>query len=942
MVSHQPSFHPTPLALLGGSLAVGVILAESFAPRVALCLTLLACFSILAALALKRRALTTATWLTIFAFASAGLTLAVVERETVKGDSLRRLYEGRSAVGEENRGERIASGEPVELTGVLVRAPEWSPEGFRFELRVERLSFKSEERAVSGKVELFLPLRDDGGSGYASAERAEYEALELRRGARVRVMVALTRAGKFRNPGVTPFDEHLERRALDAVGTVKSPLLVERLDDEAVFLPFVWLDLWRSRLVERANASFSPATAGILDAALLGNRYGLSRATAERFREGGTFHTLVISGLHITFLGAAAWWLARRATRRRSLQFAASVLLVWAYALAVGAEASVVRASLMFTAVALAPVLHRRAATLNALGGAALALLVWRPSELFDPSFQLSFVSVLIIVTTAWPLLTKLRAIGDWRPMRETPYPPACPLALKKLAEALFWSERAWRREMMRASYDYRLFKTPLAARLEGWRVQRAARYAFAAVLVSACVQLGMLPLMVVYFHRLSFASLVLNVFVGAGVALVCLSALAGLALACLSAPLAAPLFWLVEKASWLIEHGVDPFTAAGASSIRLPEYGGAAHAIYFIYYLPVALLAIALSRWHPLALAAERTDEKSPASRRIITRLAALWLAVLAALIVLHPLSAPRPDGKLHVDFLDVGQGDAALVTMPDGTTLLIDGAGRPRYDSRTTDGAELTARAEFFEFDSRSEPYEPDVRSVGEAVVSEYLWWRGLDAVDYVLATHADADHIDGLCDVVRNFRVRAALVARAPNEDPEFARFAAAARESGVPLYQIGAGDELKFDRTTADVLWPHASSDASLPSRNDDSIVLRLRFGLKKFLFTGDIERKAEAALLAAGEDLRSDVVKVAHHGSRTSSSESFVAATHASLAVISVGLDSPFGHPHPNVVECWRTSGAQVLTTGERGTINVSTDGRDLAVETYVKPSEGTR
>src|SRR4030095_4335120 len=105
-----------------------------------------------------------------------------------------------------------------------------------------------------------------------------------------------------------------------------------------------------------------------------------------------------------------------------------------------------------------------------------------------------------------------------------------------------------------------------------------------------------------------------------------------------------------------------------------------------------------------------------------------------------LHPLSGGRPDGRLRVDFLDVGQGDSALVTMPDGSTLLIDGGGKPSFSRNQPDADdELPQR---------------DPRSIGEIVVSEYLWWRGLDSIDYILATHADADHIDGLKHGARKF--------------------------------------------------------------------------------------------------------------------------------------------------------------------------------------------
>ncbi|PYT03797.1 MAG: MBL fold protein, partial [Acidobacteria bacterium] len=187
-------------------------------------------------------------------------------------------------------------------------------------------------------------------------------------------------------------------------------------------------------------------------------------------------------------------------------------------------------------------------------------------------------------------------------------------------------------------------------------------------------------------------------------------------------------------------------------------------------------------------------------------------------------------------------------------------------------------------------------------------------------------------------KNFRVDAALVARAPSDDAEFVRFASTARDAGLPVYVVGRGDRLSFGAVEADVLWPPlAPGAADSPSGNNQSVILRLHFGRRTFLFTGDAEADAERALVAAGDDLRSDAVKVGHHGSRTSSTEGFVNASRPALAVVSVGQDSPYGHPHPEVLERWRASGAQVLTTGQRGTITVSTDGDDLKVETFVKP-----
>jgi competence protein ComEC len=910
MVPHNSSFAPHPLALLAAALAVGILVAHFLSLPLVVLLSCTAGASLLVIWAVRSNRMAAASIWLILATLLAGATLEMIERRAAP-DGIKRLLD--EAI--------IASGDPVELTGVLERPPETAPDSFYLTLSVEKLRLKQIERDASGVVELMAPLHD-------KTFRDEYDSLELRYGARIQVMTTLERADNFRNPGVSSFTEYLERKGYDATGVIKSPLLVEHLDESRVFVPLAWLYEWRQKLEREMKARFSTETAGVLDAALLGNRYNLSHAAAERFREGGTFHVLVISGLHISFIGGLVFLIARRITRNRLWQFALSTIVLWSYAVAVGAQASVVRAALMFTLVALAPVVSRRASSLNSLGGAALLLLVWRPSDLFDPSFQLTFLSVLVIVVLAWPLLQKMATTGTWRPSQETPHPPTCARWLRTLSETLFWSEREWKQEIAGANYSYKLFKTPLAARLERYHLQRPLRYATGAVVVSASVQLGLLPLLIIYFHRLSLASVVLNIGVGLLMALLGMISLVAIVVAHISSTLAAPLIVSANGVNWLMTHSVDPFSRAGVASLRLPEYSGWGAPVYVLYYISLALLALALARWNPLAPAMR----SSIRHRRKTTYIAAMLQLILLFVIVIHPLSAGRPDSKLRVDFLDVGQGDSALVTMPDGTTLLIDGGGRPSFRVRKADAQEDASA----QSDEEEQPFERDSRSIGEAVVSEYLWWRGLDRVDYILATHADADHIDGLNDVARNFKVRAALVARTPGDDPEYEKFAETLRAKSIRLNVIGAGDVLRFGNVTATVYWPIPGADSNAPSRNNDSIVLRLQLGERTILMTGDVEKEGEVAMLNAKSDLRSDVVKVPHHGSRTSSTENFVAATHPRLAVISVGLTSMFGHPNKEVVERWRASGAEVLTTGRRGTITLTTDGRNLTVDSFVR------
>lgn len=909
-------FAAHPLAQLAAAFVLGVLAEMYFVVPLAVVISLAASATLSAVVILLKRSsgrkieseraeghereFGVATVVVLVSALLLGWTLAAIERTRVPANQLRRML---------NEGT-LAVGEPLEVTGVLKRDPETAPERLYLFLRVEKIRSGGVDKSVAGEVLLLAPVS-------SKAIAREFDDLDLRYGARLRVMTVLERADNFRNPGVSSFTEYLDRKGYDATGFVKSPLFVQRLENAPVFLPLAWLYRWRRGLQAAIDARFSSETAGVLDAAFLGNRYKLSRSTSERFREGGTFHVLVISGLHITFLGGLVFLVARRFTKNRALQFLMSATVLWAYSLAVGAESSVLRAALMFTIALFAPVVARRASSLNVLGGAALGLLAWRPGDLFDPSFQLTFVSVLAMVVLAWPLLEKMSAIGCWTPTRATPYPPACASWLRTFCEMLFWNGPEAERELERLNYSYRLYKSPLATSLQRLHLQRLLRYAFSAIAVSALVQLALLPFLIVYFHRLSVASLILNIGVSLMMAAVALVAAAGLVVAQVSAAAAAPLIGLTNALNWAMVHSVDPFAKVGIASIRLPEYAGWARGVYVLYFLPLGLLAVSLSRWQPLRLqGTARGDQR----RRRLAR-ATLCAQVFAiAVVVLHPFSAGGATGKLRIDFLDVGQGDSALITFPDNTTLLVDGGGRPGPFKRKALDAD--------------ESFERETRSIGEAVVSEYLWWRGLDHVDYILATHADADHIDGLNDVARNFSVRAALVARTPDGDEEYATFVKTLSARNIPVRLIGAGDVLRFGAVTASVLWPLPATNAKAPSANNDSVVLRLQLGERALLLTGDVEKAGETGLLQ--KNLRADVVKVAHHGSKTSSTPPFIAATQPRFAVISVGQTSIFGHPNKEVVERWKAKGAQVLTTGASGTITVTTDGSDLKVETFVK------
>ena len=901
-----------PLTWLAICFALGIFAEKFFAFDWKFYVALLLIFAVLAAVFVRKAAV-----FLFAAFVALGALCFQVEKLSVSSDRLKILYD-------ENV---FTSGDPIEITGVLRGRPESAVGGFFLEMRAESAVYKGAERRVSGNVRLFAP---------ASEPQIidEYAQLDLRHGRRIRIACNLKRDEKFLNPGVISAKEILDQKEIDAAGIIKSPLLVEVLDTEETFVPVGWVFDRRQNLIEEFQRIFSGKTAGVLIASLFGNRYFLDRKTSEIFREGGTFHLLVISGLQITFIGGAAIFIVRLFTRNRLLQFLLAGGFLWIYSLGVGADAPVVRAALMFTVLIFGETIFRRATLLNSLGAAALALLVWRPSDLFDQSFQLTFACVAAIVAAAFPLLEKMRAVGEWQPSAETPVPPACGKIFRAFCEALYWSERKWQFEQSQNVWSCRLFKTPLAEKLERFGIQKILRLVFETLLVSLIVQAWLVPFMVVYFHRISLSGIFLNVWAGILTAVESLTAITAVALAQFSDALAAPMVLLTEIANLIILQATAFFVKNEWASLRIPHYTGAMGFIYVLYFVPILFLTVLIHRWKPFELVAQnsmnQSEDEAGEERRTKTESSKFQLKIAAAsyfflfsIVIFHPFSAPAADGLLHVEFLDVGQGDAAFLTMPSGETLLVDGGGKINFKN-------LYLRQE----DEEPEPFEPDARRIGESVVSEFLWEKGYSQIDYVLATHADADHIQGLADVVKNFRVRAAIFGRTPFEDADFAEVFEALEKRNVPILTVSRGDIFEFGEVRIEVLNPKSDESETTVSENNNSLVLRVRFGETEFLLTGDIEKETESFLVQTPELLQADVVKVAHHGSRTSSTEDFVKAAKAKIAVISVGRDSIFGHPRPEVVERWKDSGAKVLTTGENGTISFSTDGKILQMKTF--------
>lgn len=664
-------------------------------------------------------------------------------------------------------------------------------------LDLERVRVGAEERALRGRVRVSV-----GG------EAAHPEIIE---GDRIGVWTTLKAPRGFGDPAADDVAGRAFRNGIHAAGYCKSPrvLQVERASRPED------VSGWIARLRQQARRCLREAVPegpeqDVVRAMVLGDKAGLDDETAESFRIAGTYHVLALSGTQVALvallLAPPLVWL--RVPRGVSAAFLSGA--VGLYAVLVGGDVPVVRAAVMTSVLVLGRVLDLDGDVANLLGLAGGVILLFRPSSIGDPGFQLSFGATLGLVVLSGPLLKGV---------------PRLPFRLD------------------------------------------------VALAASVAAQLALAPLLMGLFHRLAPAALVLNLVavpLSSAVLVAGFAAIAATPLAAAAAAWAGDTAWIASHAliaSGRVVEGV-PLLAA-----RFPTPVASAVVVYY-----VAVLLLASGRRRGWAAAATGLG--------------------LAALLLGRP--ADEVSGRLALEVLDVGQGDCLVVHSPAGRIWLVDAGG------------------------SFDRPFD-----FGETIVGPHLWDRGVTRIERVLLTHPHPDHVGGAPFLVRGFDVGEVWEGPAPAHDAIYAALDRQLRQLGASRRTVLAGVGGDWDGVRFDVLNPPPPGPPPARTRNDDSLVVRLQFGDVQLLLTGDIEGSAERRLGVGA----ATILKVPHHGSRTSSTPAFLAAVAPRVAIVSVGYRSLFGHPHPEVVERYLRSGVRLFRTDEDGSVSVSTDGRSVWVKT---------
>jgi competence protein ComEC len=610
------------------------------------------------------------------------------------------------------------------------------------------------------------------------------------------------------------------------------------------FRPLAWVYALRNRLSEAMAATIPEPQASVAQGMILGIKSNVTPDLQNNFIKSGTVYILVISGSQFNIVAgillATGIWLFGK---RRFFYIWPALGAIWIYALLTGMGPPAIRAAVMVSIFLFADLLGRQKSAMTAIGFAAAVMAAITPKILGDASFQLTFLSVAGIAL----ITPRLQAWG------------------KKI----------------------------IAAKLgeEGFFV-KTVNWVADSLCVTLGVTIAIWPLMVYYFGIFSLVSPLASLLVlpalpyllGSGT----MAAVFGIYLL----PFGQIVGWLAWLAASYMLLVINGFAKLTFSAI---DVGTISPALVWGYFAALALIMWLIPNRKTVGAFFSRTAST-------LDKVPKKWAvpSLLVVAILMSTAAYAMPDDRLHVSFLDVGQGDAILIQTPNHQDILVDGG--------------------------------PGAQAISQQLSKHLPFWDR--TIELVVLTHPHEDHLTGLLEVLQRYKVKQVLYLDTSYTLPDEQEWLNLIQQKHIKSTLAKAGQEIDLGTTDTTLEVVNPTPGSTVPAM-DNGIVLKLSDEKISFLLTSDISADAEHDLITQRADVSCTVLKVAHHGSNDSSTAAFLAVADPKLAVISVGADNTFGHPGADTLRRLAdvVGADNIYRTDKNGTVECITDGTRLWVKT---------
>ena len=741
------------------------------------------------------------------------------------------------------------------ITGVIVESDAGPLKRQKCILRTEILERNRKTFAVKGRIRLTVSGNDP----------------KLSEGDRIVFKGRIRTIRNFNNPGGFDYQRYMAFKDVWGSAYVSADKLIriERNTEKGISMVIADARGRISNLIDRIKDT---EPKGVLKALIVGDRNAISLELRKAFNRVGAGHLLAISGLHIGIIAAVSFFifkwilsyikffLSHAWTKKGAVLLSAVPVVI--YGLLSGMSPSTQRAVIMVMVFLTAFLFEREHDLINTLAIAALLILIVRPPCLFSISFQLSFAAVFAILY-GLSKIPKLR----WADQNKT-------------------RKQIWTKIIIKLYYFF---------------------------VTSFFAVAGTLPLVMYYFNQVSLVGLPANIIFIPLIGFVVVPM--GILAVFISPLTTSGALILLKAASAVLEPVIKIITVISGWSFA---------AIKTVTPNILEIVCFYALFWALLNLKSAQT-ETSPDLNRAQSRHNKTSIhkpAVIVALLTVFVFSADAGYGvyrrywrdDLRVTMIDVGHGNATLLELPYGQTMLVDGGGFP--DNRLFD--------------------------VGESIVAPLLWRKKIRTVDTLVLSHANSDHLNGLIYIADHFHVKQVWLNHESADTFGYRMFMETIKKNHIhlPAYRdiIGAH---AINGARIDILYPPAdfhdkNKTETWRNLDNDSLVLKASLGHISFLFPGDIKAPAEYNLVSTiGNRLKCTVLLAPHHGSKTSSTQRFLEKVAPEVVVISSRYKSRFGFPHPSVLKRYQKMGCRVLETALDGAVFMRTDGRKLEIMTTV-------